>query len=307
MIEADDIRSGGILCCMHWQDLARHQDGAISRRQLEDSGLSHGQIDRLIARRDLIELLPQVYSPRPVPSSLGQREWAAVLWSGGALSHRTAGRRWRLPVMPDVRIHVTVGDRRFRWRVPGVRVHRVLLEPSQQTTMDGLGITTRSRTLIDLMRTERYGAARDLRDRALQVGWLDDSAIIGSICEQPGRTGNVQLRRLYDELEQGAEAESERVLHAILRRSGLRGWKPQYRVRLPGRTAYVDVAFPERKLAVEVDGRRFHDDGSDRFEDDRERQNALVLAGWRVIRVTWKMLTEHPEAVLDRIVQALAA
>jgi very-short-patch-repair endonuclease len=292
---------------MDWQDLTRRQDGAIAREQLNECGLSHAQLDRLIARRDLVELLPGVYSPRPVPESIGQREWAAVLWSGGVLSHRSAARRWQLPVMSDVRVHVTVGDRAFRWRMPGVRVHRVLLGASQRTTGGGLPISTRARTVIDLMRSERYADARDLRDRGLQQGWIDEPAILRSVLAQPGRTGNAQLRRLHDELERGAQAESERLLHAILRRAGLRGWKPQYRVRLGARMAYVDVAFPQHRLAIEVDGRRYHDGASERFEDDRERQNALVLAGWRVIRVTWRMLTEQPDLVFDQIVQGLAA
>lgn len=168
-------------------------------------------------------------------------------------------------------------------------------------------LTNRTRTVVDLMRTERFGNARDLRDRALQQGWVDEATIVRSICAQPGRTGNVQLRRLVDEIERGAQAESERLLHAILRRGGLGGWKAQYRVRLPGRTADVDVAFPERRLAIEVDGRKFHGDESDRFEDDRDRQNALILAGWRVLRFTWEMLNDHPNAVLHQIVQSLAA
>jgi very-short-patch-repair endonuclease len=202
---------------------------------------------------------------------------------------------------------VTVGDRAYRWRVAAVRIHRVRLSPSDRTTLNGLAITSRPRTVVDLLRTERYGDARDLRDRALQQGWLDERVILRSISEQPGRTGNVQLRRLLGELERGAQAESERVLHAILRRAGLTGWRPQCRVRLGSRTVFVDVGFAGARLAIEVDGRKHHGDESERFEDDRDRQNLLVLAGWRVIRVTWRMLAETPDLVLARIVQGLAA
>lgn len=292
---------------MDWRDRARRQAGVIARWQLGCSGLSPRQIDGLVGRADLTQLLPGVYSPRPVPESVLQRDWAAVLWSGGVLSHRSSAHLWRLPVPAATIPNVTVGDRRFRGRIAGVRVHRVRLDHPDRTTLDGLPITNRARTVVDLLRAERYAAARDLRDRALQQAWLDELTIRRCISAQLGRTGNTQLRRLLAELEHGAQAESERKLHAILRRGAITGWRPQYRLRLPDRIVYIDVALPAHKIAIEVDGRRFHDDGADRFDDDRDRQNDLIAAGWRVLRFTWEMLTEHPSAVLDRIVQLLAA
>jgi very-short-patch-repair endonuclease len=292
---------------MDWRDLARRQGGAISREQLRTSGLSEDDVRGLVGRRDLTRLLPGVYTPRPVPDSVAQQEWAAVLWSGGVLSHRSAARRWRLPLDPPAQPHVTVADRRFRGRVEGVRVHRVRLDPAHQSTASGLLITSRPRTVIDLLRSEEYGTARELRDRALSQRWVDELAIARSIGAQPGRTGNAQLRRLLAELEPGAQAESERVLHAILRHAELNGWRPQFRVRLGTRVVYVDVAFPEQLVAIEVDGRRHHGDDSSRFEEDRIRQNDLVARGWRVLRFTWRQLTEHPQLVLSRIVQLLAS
>ena len=76
---------------MDWQDQARRQAGVISRDQLRRHDMSSDSIDGLVRRNALCVLLPGVYSPRPVPGSMNQREWAAVLWSGGVLSHRSAG------------------------------------------------------------------------------------------------------------------------------------------------------------------------------------------------------------------------
>lgn len=292
---------------MDWRDLTRNQAGAIARRQLTQCGISAAAIDGMVARRELMPLLAGVYSPRPVPTSMAQSEWAAVLWSGGVLSHRSAAGRWGIAAPSPGSVHVTVGDLRFRRTAPRVRVHRVRIEASEWTCVHGLAITLRDRTAIDLMRTERYGAARDIRDRALQLGWLTPADVVRSVTKQLGRTGNAQLRRLIAELDVGAQAESERLLHAILRRGGLAGWRAQYRVRLAGRVAYLDVAFPDSMLAIEVDGRRYHGDESSRFEDDRSRQNALVAAGWRVLRVTWSMLVDQPDQVLTQIAQLLAA
>jgi hypothetical protein len=50
--------------------------------------------------------------------------------------------------------------------------------------------------------------------------------------------------------------------------------------------ARVDFAYPELRLAIEVDGYAAHS-SVDAFRRDRTRQNALVAAGWTVLRFTW--------------------
>lgn len=292
---------------MDWRDRARRQAGVISRRQLARAGVSDTRIDSLVRRRELHELLPAVYSPRPVPSSPRQRMWAAALWSGGVISHRSAATLWRLPMPEPAVVHVTVDDRRFRKPVSHVRLHRVRLGRLHCTRFDGLPVTDRSRTVVDLLRTEQYGAARDLLDRALQQRWVTEFDLCEAVRKEPGRAGNGQLRRLMSELSPGAQAESERRLHTLLRRHEIGGWVAQYPVRLPAGVAYIDVAFPWQRIAIEVDGRRAHDIASGRFESDRIRQNELVALGWRVLRVTWNELTQHPDRVLAKIVQLLAS
>ena len=72
-----------------------------------------------------------------------------------------------------------------------------------------------------------------------------------------------------------------------------------------GRAYYLDIAFERIRLALEIDG-RIHQTDRDLFESDRWRQNALVLAGWRVLRFTWTMLEEHPEEFVRQVRAALA-
>jgi len=56
---------------------------------------------------------------------------------------------------------------------------------------------------------------------------------------------------------------------------------------------------------VEVDGYAYHSHRN-AFERDRRRDADLAAAGYRVIRVTWRQLIREPEAVLVRLVLALA-
>lgn len=59
----------------------------------------------------------------------------------------------------------------------------------------------------------------------------------------------------------------------------------------------VDFHWPEARLIVETDGRETHDTAV-AFERDRRRDLDLKLAGWEVIRITWRQLHEEPERLL---------
>jgi very-short-patch-repair endonuclease len=290
---------------MQWRDVAFEQQGAVARHQLRANGLTQREVRGLAGRRELVPMAPGVYLPGGVPASFAQRAWGAVLWTGGVLSHRSAAQLWRLPVASSASLHVTVPIPLSRRRPPTITVHRVPLDAGEITRIDGLPVTRRARTIVDLLRTERYLAARDLFDRSVQTGWVGLDDVVRAYRDEPGRTGNAQLRKLVGAAEPGAHAESERVLHRLLRSAGLPGWVAQHRIALGARVAFVDVAFPEQRLVIEIDGRRYHDERSDAFEDDRARQNELIAAGWRVLRFTWRALTRYPDRVLASILGLL--
>jgi very-short-patch-repair endonuclease len=48
----------------------------------------------------------------------------------------------------------------------------------------------------------------------------------------------------------------------------------------------------DRRLIVEVDGYAYHR-SPQAFEDDRERDVRLQVAGWRVLRFTWTQITRR--------------
>ena len=84
-------------------------------------------------------------------------------------------------------------------------------------------------------------------------------------------------------------------------RTALSGWRRprvcprpicQHPVDLGDTTVYLDLAWPEVKLAVECDGLAHHFAAHQLRWDDR-RQNALVLLGWMVLRFTWADVTQR--------------
>jgi very-short-patch-repair endonuclease len=68
----------------------------------------------------------------------------------------------------------------------------------------------------------------------------------------------------------------------------------------------IDFAFLAARLAVEVDGWAWHMD-VERFRADRHKGNALMGAGWGLLRFTWHDLTGRPQYVVSEIRAALAA
>jgi very-short-patch-repair endonuclease len=67
----------------------------------------------------------------------------------------------------------------------------------------------------------------------------------------------------------------------------------------------VDMSYAEQRLVVEVDGLAFHATVQ-AAERDRRRDAALLAAGYRVLRVTWRQIPEEPERLLVQIARSLA-
>jgi very-short-patch-repair endonuclease len=116
-----------------------------------------------------------------------------------------------------------------------------------------------------------------------------------------GCAGSAATARLLAAAADRADSAAERLLIRLLRSAGLTGW-----VRDDAELRYrIDIAFPGARLAIEVDGWAWHSD-AERFRADRSRHNALVNAGWRVLRFTWHDLTGQPDRVIAEIRAALA-
>ncbi|MDL2343848.1 Protein of unknown function [Deinococcus reticulitermitis] len=65
----------------------------------------------------------------------------------------------------------------------------------------------------------------------------------------------------------------------------------------------VDLAFPQVRLLVEVDGEAYHASSSAQARDDRK--DALAASeGWQVIRVPQFMIEHHPEEAVRTVVEA---
>ncbi len=97
----------------------------------------------------------------------------------------------------------------------------------------------------------------------------------------------------------------ERFL-ALCEGAGIPRPRVNERLIIDEETVEVDFLWPDARLIVEVDGHRFHATRQ-AFERDRMRDHRLLVAGWRVVRCTWRQLAQHPAEIAHAIRALLAS
>ena len=286
--------------------LAARQHGVVTRAQLLRAGVAPDVLDRRAKRRQLRRVHQGVYLVGPIVA-LRAREMAAVLASGAGavLSHWSAAQCWPLvPACEQPGMHVLVAGHRPAAR-RGINVHLVgALSANEITTHDHIPITTPARTLLDLAGCVEV---REL-ERALAEAFalrLTSAAELGVLLGR--HTRRPGARRLQIMLQPDARpaltrSQAEEEFLMLIRKADMPD--PESNVRLEGYE--VDFYWRAERLVVEIDGRAFH--SSDRtFESDRRRDAALLAAGLRVMRVTWRQIVKEREALLARLIRALAS
>ena len=267
-------------------------------------GISPTTFKSMIRRGDLERILPAVYRMRGTPSTWRQQVAAAVLWGGeGAVaSHATAAKLWRFPVVSE-RIHITTPHRRVAPR-PGLDVHR---GSAGAVVIDRIRVTNASRTLLDVAASVSPDVLEELIDDAVTRRIASPASLEWElkITGGQGRRGSKPFERAIAHLHEGhAESVLETRVLRVLIKAGLPMPVRQYDISDQGFSARIDLAYPEVKLAIEVDGFRYHS-GRRAFDADRRRDAHLRALGWTVIRVTREMLVD-PAPFLRAIEAALA-
>jgi hypothetical protein len=189
----------------------------------------------------------------------------------------------------------------------GVTVHQLTdLADAYIRPVLGLPMTTPERTVIDLASIMSERLLDRIVDQALAAGLLELQTLSDVFDElgRRGKPGTASMRRILGRRSGGyvpPDSVLEQRVLALLRESGLpepaTQWTPEWLSPSNGR---VDFAYPDRRLIVECDGRRWHSMFHS-FEIDRLRDNAAQLAGWRLLRFTWSEVAENPERVVHSV------
>ena len=258
-------------------------------------GISPREIQQRIERGTLHRVVQGVYAVGCVVHTPKARLMTAVLAGGpgAAAGFRSAAmlrgiREYR--GTPEV---IVPADRRPR---PGIRYHQAYLPADEVTVVDGIPVTTVPRTLLDLASVvPRRAVGRALR--AAEDMRLYDALDLRDIIDRyPGRRGIRTIRAILVDREDRLRSDLEEEFMTFADLYDLPLPRTNYWVFAGGEWFESDCAWPEQRLIVELDSRRFHD-SADSFESDRRRDRTLAAAGWRTTRVTWSQIRDEPAAL----------
>jgi hypothetical protein len=263
--------------------VAAGQWGVLSLAELRECGLSREAIRVRVRRGNLHPLYRGVYAVGHRNIAVEGLFLAAVKACGplAVLSHFAAACLHQLLRWDGRPIDVTAPTYRQR---PRIRAHRSNM--IERVVVKGIPVTPKLRTVIDLAKHEDERTVT----RALRQARFTDAEL-----RQLPRTG--LLGRIVN-LPTASPLEDE-VLNLILK-GGLKPPLVNAPYRLPGRTVYPDLYWPEQRLVVEVDSAEWHADPLAQ-RDDAERQARLEAAGERVLRVTRAQARNCPSDTLARL------
>lgn len=166
--------------------------------------------------------------------------------------------------------------------------------------MRNIPTTGASRTLVDMGLAVSAEELERALHRALHLGLttIDHLSAVRERVARRGRTGVGPIGALladYDPAMAPAESELELVILRVLREHGVLTPVRQLCVVVDGQEFRLDMAYPRHKVFLEGDGFGVHG-GRGAFEDDRWRQNLLVVHGWWPLRITWRQAHQQPAA-----------
>lgn len=229
-------------------------------------------------------------------------------------SHETAAvlhgwPTWRVPG----RVHVIQAYRPGSGAASDVARHLQTLEEHEQDVRHGLPVTAAERTLRDCVLTMPALDALVVADAALRSG-VAREAVAARVAERAGRPGSRTGAVVLRLADPGAESAWESWLRYVVVRGGLP--VPSTQVAVPTRlgTFRGDLGWPEWRLLVEMDGRlkyrrgvlRASHDPERALFDEKRRHDALLEAGWAVVRVT-AADARDPDDVVRRVAARLPA
>ncbi|HUQ39282.1 MAG TPA: type IV toxin-antitoxin system AbiEi family antitoxin domain-containing protein [Acidimicrobiales bacterium] len=290
-------------------DLASGQRSLFTYAQARELGLSQRTLYDWVVGGRVEQVHSGVYALAGSAPSWERDLLAAVLAgrAGCVGSHRSATRVWELGSFAEIDVSV---PRSRLPRLTGVQVHRSLdLVAGDCTVRHGIPVTNPLRTLLDLGAVVPVWCVRDAVDAGVSKGLVTTAALDATLhrLAKRGRDGCGALREVLDGWALGSMRGTplEARMARLCRRSGLPVPVFQHEVRTrTGRRMFIDFAFPDLMLAIEVDGHATHSTPR-QLQSDLTRQNDLVGLGWTVLRFTWGDVTHRPDYVAATILRHL--
>jgi predicted transcriptional regulator of viral defense system len=266
--------------------------GVVRWADLELGGLNWRGIKRRIESGELRRIRRGVYESAASRRDHTHEVRLALAARAGAYfcAHESAAFLHGLLRFPPQEVHIgrttTSGE---RVRESTVQVHRL---PSVDRATDlaevnGVLTTTVARTLIDMAACARTANDRRLLRFAVRAALKQDDRLARTLrtrLRQRARKRGTAI--LTDALSEWAVTGDARSLLEV----DFVKFCRDYAIPLPRMNMVIagserDAVWLDAKVMAEIDTRTHHDDDV-AFQEDRDRRNAAVDAGWRLVQIT---------------------
>ncbi|MFF3866065.1 DUF559 domain-containing protein [Micromonospora sp. NPDC001898] len=241
------------------------------------------------------------------------RHRAALAYGDGraALGGPTALHAWGVRGQPDgepVHLDVPAGSG-LRSRPYLVLHHRRGFRPAPPHALNrrGVPVVRLERALVDawplLPAVDRPAPLI----RAVNDGLTTPARVRSALAGTPRLTRRAELRALLDRLAVGCRSPLEVWGHDhVFTGAAMPRLRRQFRVRIEGRTMYLDVYAERERVDFELDGATAHGEPGQR-EIDLRRDALLATRGILVVRFAHRRLVREPNRVRAEVLAILAA
>lgn len=285
-----------------------HSERPWPRAELE-AQWSRRTLNEAIRLGFATRLAPGIYTHREHATDLGQRLEAVAQWMAphGLITGRAALHLWGWSEANATRVDVAL-PRDVRLARP----HYVdVLRTDQAWMADavaGIPVTSPEDSLVVAWRTAAPSRRRGLMLDALRDAPVDRGQLRRRIDAHGRLPHRAQMLDLLALSGSGATTVLEHIAATeVFVGQEWREWERQGEVRVAnGVTLHPDMLHRRARVAVELDGARYHSDDAQRRRD-LQRDALLVAAGYAVIRFTWEDITRRPAWCRDRALAAVAS
>lgn len=272
-----------------------------------------------LRRKDVVNVGRGLYRPAAWDFDLeGAARVLSAASPGAWISHVTAARLRCLVLPPwladSTELHLSKPRSLPSVRRKGVFGHTVLAREDEIELVDGIRLSTRSRTWLDLARVLPLHDLVSMGDQLVRIPRVDFEGrtepydtIAGLrmlVGRHPNLQGIVRAREALDLMRVGADSAPESLLRLAIADAGL----PEPGLQVPlragdTRSPSADLGYRHRRLAIQYDGG--HHLGEAQILSDRRRDKAFESAGWTVLVFDKDDLADEFQRAVQRIKRAL--
>jgi len=294
---------------MSVEAIMRKQRGLITQRQALDVGVSKRTIEYRLRSGAWARVQPRVYRHTVVPPSWEQQLMAATLVGEQVVaSHRSAAVLFGLWQFGEPIPEVTQPHALAKLRLRSVHLHRsTQWTTRQEEVRRGIPCTGIDRTLMDVAALVSVDVVERLAEEAVRRRLTSFGSLASYLaCHgKQGRTGAANLRAMLRRRSPTAPlplSDFSRLVSTLLRNAGLPEPRLEHRIcdRAGRFIMQADLAWPQLRKIVELDGLAWHF-GREDVERDRRKRARAQAEGWHIVEILWSMLADDADALIELI------